>query len=376
MLAPLLELIASTPFFYCVMLFSPDIFPWPHTDHDLIAAYFVFEPLILTKSTWYLHCSLLSDVSFQHLIQNFWTTWHDAKTDFLDLATCWIRGKEQIKELLQNFSHRSQQQELKDRKKKVCNAQRKSDLTGEACHKRLTAELQNRVRRIEQQLAEGAKIRSKTMHLFHNETCSKYCFNLEKKHGENKLIRAIQSSNSDLISEPAAIRAKIISFYESLYSTEPCNKLIQIQVLTKIEKQISDNQKPLYRNLLLVRFFDLIADDFLLIFTERLHSGRMSATQRTGLITLLYKKDRTDLKNWHPISLLNCNYKILSKMISLRLANVLKNITEPDQTCSVPNRSIITYGLLLRDLIQIANKKNLPAALISFYLFIFIFLFF
>lgn len=149
---------------------------------------------------------------------------------------------------MQNFSvqtHRSQQQELKDRKKKLRNAQRKSDLTGEACHKRLTAELQNHVRRIEQQLAEGANIRSKTMHLFHNETCSKYCFNLEKKHGENKLIRAVQSSNSDLISEPAAIRAKIISFYQFLYSTESCNKLIQMQLLTKIDKQISDNQKPL-----------------------------------------------------------------------------------------------------------------------------------
>lgn len=52
-------------------------------------------------------------------------------------------------------------------------------------------------------------------------------------------------------------------------------------------------------------------------------------------------------------------------MISLRLADVLEDIIEPDQTCSVPNRSIITNGLLLRDLIQIANEKNLPAALIS-----------
>ena len=387
--------------FYTSRLFrhailSSDISPCPHTDHDLITAYFVFEPVILGKSTWYLNCSLLSDVSFEHLIQNFWTTWRDAKTDFPDLATWWDRGKEQIKELSRNFSvqkHRSQQQELKDRKKKLRNAQRKSDLTGEACHKRLTSELQNHVRRIEQQLAEGAKIRSKAMHLSYNETCSKYFFNLEKKHGEDKLIRAVQSSNSDLISEPAAIRAEIKSFYESLYSAEPCNKPIQMQLLTKIDKQISDDQntaltQPFTREDLeksikqmangkspgldglpaefYKQFFDLIADDLLLVFTELLQSGRMSASQRTGLITLLYKKgDRTDLKNWRPISLLNCDYKILSKMISLRLAKVLEDIIEPDQTCSVPNRSIITNGLLLRDLIQIANEKNLPAALIS-----------
>lgn len=177
-------------------IISSDISPCPHTDHDLITASFVFEPVILGKSTWYFNCSLLSDNSFQQLIENFWINWRDAKTNFPDLATWWDRAKEQIKELSRNYSankFRSQQKELKDRKKKLRNAQRKSDLTGEACHKRLTAELQNHVRRIEQQLAEGAKIRSKAAHLVHNETCSKYFFNLEKKRGEDKLIRAVQS---------------------------------------------------------------------------------------------------------------------------------------------------------------------------------------
>ena len=78
--------------FYTFRLFrhailSSDISPCPQTDQDLITAHFGFEPDILGKSTWYLICSLLSDVSFQHLIQNFWTTWRDAKTDFPDLAT-------------------------------------------------------------------------------------------------------------------------------------------------------------------------------------------------------------------------------------------------------------------------------------------------
>lgn len=201
-------------------------------------------------------------------------------------------------------------------------------MTGDACHKRLTAELQKHVRRIEQQLAEGAKIRSKATHLSHNETCPKYFFNLEKKHAEDKLIRAVQS----------AMRAEIKSFYHSLYRAEPCDKPIQAQLLTKIDKQISEDQ-----NTALTQPF-----------------------RRTGLITLLYKKgDRTDLKNWRPISLLNCDYKILAKMISSRLAHVLEDIIEPDQTCSVPNRSIITNGLLLRDLVQIAHEKNIPAALIS-----------
>ena len=113
-------------------------------------------------------------------------------------------------------------------------------------------------------------------------------------------------------------------------------------------------------------FFDILAEDLLEVLNTIFDLGQMSTSQRTGLITMLYKKgDRLDLKNWRPISLLNCDYKILSKILSLRLAKVLGTIIEPDQTCSVPGRSITTNGLLLRDLIQLSEDQQLPAAFIS-----------
>ena len=45
--------------------------------------------------------------------------------------------------------------------------------------------------------------------------------------------------------------------------------------------------------------------------------GLLSVTQRQGIISLLPKKDKNPLflKNWRPISLLNCDYKIASKAI-------------------------------------------------------------
>ena len=53
---------------------------------------------------------------------------------------------------------------------------------------------------------------------------------------------------------------------------------------------------------------------------------------------LLFKKhgDRRDLKNWHPISLLNVDYKTISKVITSPLSRVLDTIVDTDQTCSVP----------------------------------------
>jgi hypothetical protein len=35
--------------------------------------------------------------------------------------------------------------------------------------------------------------------------------------------------------------------------------------------------------------------------------------------------EREDIKNWRPLTLLNCDYKIISKLLAERLKNVLTN---------------------------------------------------
>ena len=87
--------------------------------------------------------------------------------------------------------------------------------------------------------------------------------------------------------------------------------------------------------------------------------------QRLGLIALLYKKgDCTNFKNWLLILLLNTDYKILAKICSKRPSKVLATIVNSDQTCAVPGRTILTNGLLLRDLIELSDERGIPAALV------------
>jgi hypothetical protein len=60
------------------------------------------------------------------------------------------------------------------------------------------------------------------------------------------------------------------------------------------------------------------------------------------VITLLPKegKDIKDIKNWRPITLPNCNSKIITKAISLRTSKVLDSIIDLSQTAYVPGRSV------------------------------------
>ena len=62
---------------------------------------------------------------------------------------------------------------------------------------------------------------------------------------------------------------------------------------------------------------------------------------KSSVARLVHKKDdQKNLKNWCPISLLIVDNKICSKALPPRLSKVLSSIVDPDQTCSVPGRSI------------------------------------
>ena len=70
------------------------------------------------------------------------------------------------------------------------------------------------------------------------------------------------------------------------------------------------------------------------------------------MIRLIYKKtDKTDLKYYRPISLLNVDVKKITKTFALRLGTVLPTIMSEDQTC-IPGRNIAKNLETLRDIIR------------------------
>ena len=77
------------------------------------------------------------------------------------------------------------------------------------------------------------------------------------------------------------------------------------------------------------------------------------------------KGDRTQLKNWRPITLLTTDYKILSKALANRLHEVLPLIIHSDQTASIRGRTINDNARLLHDVIAYANTYSVPLAVVS-----------
>ena len=113
-------------------------------------------------------------------------------------------------------------------------------------------------------------------------------------------------------------------------------------------------------------FWNDIADFFLKSINQAYHAGQLSVTQRRGIIKLIPKKDVEPyfIKNWRPISLLNCDYKIAAKAIANRFKHVLPNLIDNDQTGFLKGRFIGENIRLVDGIIKYATAKNLPGLLL------------
>ena len=82
--------------------------------------------------------------------------------------------------------------------------------------------------------------------------------------------------------------------------------------------------------------------------------GELAESMKESITRLIFKKrgDTKHLKNWRLISLLNVDYKIISKAITIRLSKVIESIVHSDQTCSVPGRTTFSNVSLLRDILD------------------------
>jgi hypothetical protein len=184
------------------------------------------------------------------------------------------------------------------------------------------------------------------------------------------------------------------TFYETLYSNqtektieETTQYLSQIQVpklseedqlscegdirfeeCVKALKSFKNNKTPgndgltieFYRT-----FWPIIGKICVASFNDSFKLGELSTSQKQAVITLLDKgKDRTLLKNWRPISLLNNDYKIVSKAIANRFIEFLPKLIHHNQVGYIKNRNISENIRAIEDLLHQTNILDIPGIMI------------
>ncbi len=237
--------------------------------------------------------------------------------------------------------------------------------------------------------AQGLAFRSRVDHTEFNEKNSSYFANLEKRNYKRKTITNL-FVNEQLINDPNIIRKEQELFYKELYSSKMTDSNIEAQYLEQSTPHVDEEKKEMCDKDIDIlelgqalkalpngktpgsdgfgvdfyKFFwgsikELVFDSL----TYSLERGELSVEQRRGMITLIPKKDKDTryLKNWRPISLLNTDYKILTKLLAARMKKVLPDIIHTDQVGYVEGRYIGQNIRTIVDMIEHAHMTQTPA---------------
>jgi hypothetical protein len=217
--------------------------------------------------------------------------------------------------------------------------------------------------------------------------------NLEKSRAEAKNIRILRSEDGkEIYNNKTNILKEQQRFYKNLYTSKKIQSTHHnrnteqeiwnvdgetieeenIEYLTRpiSEEEIWDiiKQSPLNKSPgsdgLTTEFYKeywhQVKNHLVRSLNYSMEKGELNISQKRGIITLIPKpqKDLEYLKNWRPITLLNQDYKYLTKLMANRLEKTMKNIISNDQSGFVKGRYIGCNIQRLQNMIESCKEKK------------------
>ena len=114
-------------------------------------------------------------------------------------------------------------------------------------------------------------------------------------------------------------------------------------------------------------FFPDLDDILIDVFNEVMATNVKPLSMQCAVTVLLPKGgDPQQPSNYRPITLLNTDYKILTKYLNkFYFRDLLRDVIGDEQLCAAPDRSIPDGNILIRDIISFARSKGIGGYLLS-----------
>ena len=363
----------------------------PLTDHRAINIVIKTSEIKRGRGLYKMNVSHLLNDNFKQEISELWGKWQQNKNRFPDKGTWWDTGKNHIKSYCISFAREfniEKRQDLDCIEEKLDKCKK-----ADADYERLKKEYENML----DAKADGARVRSRIQNWEEGEKSTKYFYNLEKQNAKEKLWTEIYDKNGKVINGTKDIQKRQLEFYENLYSSQNItpdqkevdyfldndlnnNKLSESskdymdQDLSENEiknaiKKMKNNKSPGTDGIAIEfykLYWGLVGEDLTEVLIEGLENKQLAYSQYLASIILLYKKGpRPDIKNWRPISLLNVDYKILTKVFAERLKKVLPEIINQDQKGCIPGRYIGHNIRLISDIFHEMEEDELDSLILQ-----------
>lgn len=370
-----------------------DIIPSIRSDHSAITLEFQNIPISKKgPNIWKFNVNLLEDTHYTKEMKSNLKSWIN-KYDIEDKQLKWELIKYEIRKYSIAFS----------KKKRHETSKRKLELEQQLCHLERNLSNHNNVckyndvkqelKKMDDEKIKGHIIRSKVQWHEEGERSTKYFLGLEKNRAIKKHMQKLRLKDGKFTTDPNIILQTASDFYKQLYTSKASNDnsdfgygFMHTKILKEEDKDSCDGDITIKECTDVIHSFkknktpgnDGISAEFYQYFWSDLNTcmidsfnfaynkGELSPSQKQAIITLVDKgKDREFIENWRPISILNVDYKMASKVLANRLSEKIPDLVGLYQTGFVKGRYMSDTVRTLYDVIEYCKLTNTSGLILT-----------
>lgn len=376
-----------------------DIIAALKTDHSAIVLHLQgFEESKKGPGFWKMNTSLLSDENFIQLMKTNLEIWKEEGKEFSDkrVAWDWIKYKVRLFSMQYSKELAGTKREKEESLQKIFQAAQ-VQFQQNPCEEfeKILDKCKTELEKFYDEKANGLIVRSRARWHEHGEKSTKYFLSLEKRNHTRKHIRKLCLSGVITTNHQKLLDSSS-NYYKNLYSRKintvqhdklnlflgqasipklseeerlSCEGRITIDECVKALDSFENGKTPgndgipaeFYKT-----FWSSVGELMTDSFNCSFDAGEMSNSQKEAIITLIDKKgkDRMYLENWRPISLVNVDSKLASKVIANRIKTVLPQIIHHNQSGFIEGRFIGEVARSILDIIDYTESFKLPGILL------------
>ncbi|KAG1136397.1 hypothetical protein G6F37_012055 [Rhizopus arrhizus] len=360
-------------------------------DHSAVSISLTLGPIRVGPGLWRCNPYLADDKRFRRELKAFCDN-AASHLPAVDIPNQWDYFKSVLKSFIQSFSNKQQAQ--RRRSQKALQRRRNILLRQDPRSDALTSlsEVESQLDHHYEQSSNILTLRSGIRWRELGERSNAYFYRCLRTRQQQQAITSLKTSDGQTVHDPADLTSCAQQFYADLYSPDPISHddvealLANVpesarmpetsresllapwteddihRCLNQTSKQSSPGVDGIpYVILRLLFKHPFCRQRFMKVLHTALVDQQYPNTWQRSIVVLLPKKDdRSDLKNWRPISLICADAKVFTRLLATRINAYLPGLIDRHQTGFMAGRFIADNGLSARLVMDFAQRFKLP----------------
>lgn len=207
--------------------------------------------------------------------------------------------------------------------------------------------------------------------------------NLLKRKADTNEMKSLTVEGVELEDE-SEIRQAVTNFYSELYNNHSSVTIDDTFLDHMFEVDMTQNQdvgKPITKeelwlnlknirattpgpdgilNTYIKKLWHIFGDLIVNAWNHSLNINELAPSHKSSLLRLIPKagKNSKEIKNWRPITLSNCDHKLITRTYNNRLLKIISPYITPTQTAYIKGRNIADNLRLLASAVRLANVED------------------